>query len=572
MGNIGLAGDSTKRLHIDRKMVGILSVFTILGLCLVIALLIATNTLSALRGFASLQTHWTEARKEATLQLDSYLQTSREQYYTRFDSAVGYIRKAREIRRSLSEGSPDYKQIRSNFLDLHVIPEDVDLMIKAFERFHEFSDFEEALKQWAISDQLVQEMVGLAVTSRQQMQAGTFKVLDKGKAIERLSHLDKQLTEVQYRLAEALSRGTRFLNSVILWVALSIGFILLATGGFLSLRFLKSLRQWRRTIELNEQKYRSLFEQNPNAVYAISKDGQILHGNEGLEKLTGYSIDELKEISFSCLFDKSEVNKVDRAFRKAVAGVPQTYETTATTKDGKQIFAEVTNLPIYVDGEIIGVYGIAQSITERKKKEQKIKEQLVEKTHLLSEVHDRVKNNLTLIISLLQIQRDEVQEQEKRNYLEPTIARIHAIAMVHERLYQNDKFSSIRFDKYLRQYRESTEMLSHSVSLDTDPVTLGIKQAIPSALLLNELMTNVCKNDNKREIALRVTQKDDDIILKLSSAGGGLPNEYDIEEASTLSLRLVKALLLQLQASCKVDQKKSATIEISFKNNSGISE
>lgn len=95
---IDQTGTTSRRLNIDRKMIGILSIFTILGVFLVISIIIATNTLSALRGFATLQTHWTEARKEATLQLTNYLRSGEEHHYVQFDSALGMIYSGQEIR------------------------------------------------------------------------------------------------------------------------------------------------------------------------------------------------------------------------------------------------------------------------------------------------------------------------------------------------------------------------------------------------------------------------------------------------------------------------------------------
>lgn len=328
-------------------------------------------------------------------------------------------------------------------------------MITTFERFHNFADFKEAIQQWVVSDQLVQQLEGLAVEYRQQIETDTFSASDREDAILNILELDNEMTGVQYKLAAALSSGTGMLNTIILWVSSSLGFILLAIGGFLSFRFLKSLKSWRRIIQISKQKYRSLFEQNPNAIYSISKDGQFNHGNEVLEKMTGYSLNELKEKQFPGFIQKSEQKKVAAYFQKALDGIPQSFETVGFKKNGDRIFAEITKLPIYVDNEIIGVYGIAQDITDRKEAEIKIKEQLEEKIHLLSEIHDRVKNNLALISSLAQLQRNTTEEEQEKHFLDNIVSRIHSMAMVHEQLYHTETFSSIRMDKYVHQLSAS---------------------------------------------------------------------------------------------------------------------
>lgn len=567
---------STQRLHIDRKMVGILSVFTVLGVCLVITILVATNTLSALRGYASLQTHWTEARKEVSMQVGNYFRTEDSQHFSLFKEAITEIEKAEKMRLELLKDHPDYEVIRSGFLAMHTIPSDIDIMISAFERFYEFQDFKDAMSHWIRSDQLVQQIKELAIKNQKEINQGTFDTQKKQEAISSLEELDRELTQVQYKLSEALSSGTHFLNDIILWVSISLGFILLGIGGFLSFRFSKSIKGWRRAIEISEQQYRSLFDQNPNAVYAISKEGHLLSGNKGLEQMLGYSIEEVKDQGFPKFILDSQVDEVLKHFQRALEGTPQTYEATGVRKDGSHIYAQITNLPIYVDGSIIGVYGIAQDITMRKKREQQIEEQLHEKTHLLSEVHDRVKNNLALISSLIQLQQDNIEGLKQEKVLGSTVSRIHSLALVHEQMYQAENFSRIRLDKYLQAFRGSLTTLSSEVEtnsdlvLDANPVTLSIKQAIPSALILTELVTNAYKyaqnGSGKAEVKVDVVQNGGMVTLKVSDNGPGLSEKVSLEDPQTLGFTLINGLIKQLEATFELDRKDGTTVTIQFEN------
>jgi PAS domain S-box-containing protein len=569
-------GDSFKRLHIDRKMIGILSIFTVLGICLVISVIIATNTLSALRGFASFQTHWTEARKEASLQLANYIQTGEERYYTRFNSALETIYSAQEIRRELLKEDSDLQSVRSNFMDIHTVPADIDNMITTFNWFHNFADFKKSVRYWVVSDQYIKEMEQLASQSRQQMENGIFNSSVKANAVDALFDVDKKLTNAQHEIAAALSSGTRFLNTIILWVSSSLGLILLITGGFLSFRFLKSLKSWRRDIEISEQKYRSLFDQNPNAVYSISKDGRLLHGNEVLEKMTGYDLDELKEQQFNRFFEPNELEKVSEHFWVAVEGIPKSYETIGVRKNGERIYLEITNLPIYADNKIIGVYGIAQDITGRKEAQRRLQEQLEEKTHLLTEIHDRVKNNLALISGLIQLQRDTVEGEQQKVLLDNTVSRIHSMAMVHEQLYHTETFSSIRMDEYVQELSKSVEQSFQKkenhikLIVDTAPVTLSINQAIPTALLLNELLSNAfkysCNDNGGGQIKVDLFQKNDQVVLKVADNGQGLPEEYSLNNSETLGLKLANVLINQLDASFELDREGGTTFNIQFGN------
>lgn len=543
-------------------MIGILSIFAVLGICLVISIILATNTLSALRAYGSLQTHWTEARKEATFQLVNYVRTGEPRHVTRFDNALELIRNARDARIELLNADTDKEKVRKNLLETHTVPGDVDKMIRTFERFHDFQDFRKTVTGWINSDSMITDMEEIAGQIQSAVVSGPLTEAQKQEQIRRITSLDRELTGEQYRLAVSLASGTDLLNRIILWVSSSLGLILLLTGSVLSFRFLKSIKNWRQIIELSEQKYRSLFEQNPNAVYSLTRDGRFVTGNKGLEKLIGYSFDKLKGKTFDHLVEHSELKKVRRNFEKAAEGTPVAYETIGIRENGEQIYTDVTNIPIYVDGEIIGVFGIAQDITGRKKAERQVKEQLEEKTHLLTEVHDRVKNNLALITSLIQLQKDMADIDGAEKYLDSTISRIQSMAMVHERLYHSGTFSRIRMDEYVKELsetiRSSPEYDTDRFQLDinTEPVTLNIKKAVPTGILLNELLHNAFSYafeglDNGR-VGLELSQVGNEIILKVSDDGVGLPDHVDPETADTMGMQLINVLSKQLQGSLKV--------------------
>lgn len=306
-------------------MTGILSVFIFLGVCLVITIIVATNTLTGLIGFSAMQTHVTETRKEATQHLISYIHTEDRKHIARFDKAMAIIDSARYIRTELTAKDSDYQSIRTKFEDLHILPQDIDNMITVFERFHDFSDFKRSISHWAATDSINSKMESLADSIGIQLAASSFSDTDKKKALDRVEEMDKKMTEYEYEITDSLSHGVAYLKKIVWGISISLGLILLITGGFLSIRFLKSLKKWRRTIEIREQEYRSLFEENPNAVYSFSTEGEFVQGNQALENMIGYSIEELRGRPFKEFLNPSEVERVEEYFRKAVNGVPQTY-------------------------------------------------------------------------------------------------------------------------------------------------------------------------------------------------------------------------------------------------------
>lgn len=568
-----LSGQNPKRLQIDKKVAGILSVSALLGICLVITIIVATNSLTGLLGFSTMQTHWTEARKEASQHLISYLRSQDQSHFASFKSARAVIDSAHAIRTELAEERSDYNVIRSKFPDLHISSRNIDKMNRVFERFHDFSEFERSISLWADSDTLVFEMASLANEARNKIANGTFTENVKRQMVQRVNSLDNELTSKEYKITKALSDGTANLNTLILVISISLGVILVVTGGFITFRFLKSIKKWHRALEIREQEYRSLFEENPNAVYSFNTNGEFRQGNEALEQISGYPIEELRGKNFEKFIVSQDVGKVISYFRKALDGLPQTYETAAIKKNGEKLYLEITNLPIMVDNEINGVYGIAHDITDRKEKNRKIEKQLSEKTLLLSEMHDRVKNNLALISGLISLQRDKLQEQEDMEYLDNLASRIHTIAMVHEQIYKTEDFSNLRIDKYIGEFTEkldellNRENVQNNIDLNLNPVSLNISQAVPAALLLNELVTNACKYGASTEgdIKIKVDEEGSRVSFTIKDSGPGLPKEHDIEDPQSLGLRLVRVLINQLDAGYELYRNGGTTFVIRFK-------
>jgi PAS domain S-box-containing protein/putative nucleotidyltransferase with HDIG domain len=124
----------------------------------------------------------------------------------------------------------------------------------------------------------------------------------------------------------------------------------------------------------SEERYRSLVENNPDAVYSFDLKGSFLSVNDSVCRITGYSREELMQMNFGPMIVTEDAEKVRRHFEKASKGEPEYYETTILCKDGRRVEINVTNMPIIVKDEIIGVYGIAKDITERKQAEKALKE------------------------------------------------------------------------------------------------------------------------------------------------------------------------------------------------------
>jgi PAS domain S-box-containing protein len=121
--------------------------------------------------------------------------------------------------------------------------------------------------------------------------------------------------------------------------------------------------------EESRQRYRSLFEKNPDAVFSIDMDGRFSSANPAAERISGYSSEELLGISFAALISDDERAAVQEQFQAALGGVPQEIDTWILRKDGERVDLAMTVVPIVVHGEVVGVYGIAEDWTVRRRLE-----------------------------------------------------------------------------------------------------------------------------------------------------------------------------------------------------------
>jgi PAS domain S-box-containing protein len=570
--------DTSKRINFDHKMVGILSVFTILGICLVVSIVVATSTLSALRAYSTLQSNYTERRKEATFQLIQYAQHQDGVFLDQFYQSLQIINNARKARKELLKSSTDEEIVHQYLLKTKTVPADIGIMITAFERFHSFPDFNDAISHWAESDRLIDKMKEIASTIQREIALSDFSANERKKQIEAITSLDQMLTKEQYKLAASLSSGTLLLNKIILWIACTLGIILLATGGFLALRFLKSIKKWQRVIEISNQRYKSLFEHNPYGVFQMLPSGQFLLVNKSFTQLTGYNSKEISEIGINQLISEEHASHIHELIEKAADGKYQSDEVIWKNKEGKKLHIYLTLLPIYVDSKIIGVFGIAEDISYKKYAEQKIKDQLKEKTHLLSEIHDRVKNNLALITGLLQLQKSSVNNSVAAEYLDSAISRIYSMAKIHERLYHTETFSRIRMDEYIREFSGTIhrsfeeEPKNYRIDIQADSVALGIKKAIPMALLINEVLVNAFKYafNGKEQGIIKISLQQEDnneITLSIADDGIGLPEQTETDSDENLGLQLINILSQQLEASMQLENKVGTKYTFRFMMN-----
>ena len=227
------------------------------------------------------------------------------------------------------------------------------------------------------------------------------------------------------------------------------------------------------------------------------------------------------------------------------------------------------------DGMPLKAVGISLDIDAQKRMESDLRASLREKEVLLQEVHHRVKNNLQIISSLINMQVRRLKDSPVRETLEQCQHRVQAIALIHEKLYQSKNMASVPLVEYVHSLANDIFQAANvppatvSLNLAIVDMVLPIDTAIPCGLIINELVTNALKHafPNGRQGAIRINiERFDASRLRLAVAdnGVGLPAEFDIRRCQSMGLQLVNMLAGQLAAQLEVDIRGGASFQLTF--------
>ncbi len=243
--------------------------------------------------------------------------------------------------------------------------------------------------------------------------------------------------------------------------------------------------------------------------------------------------------------------------------------------DGDRWFYVAVDSILDAEGRITGAVHIMSDITPRKKAEEAVKASLAEKEILLREIHHRVKNNMQVMISLLNLQAQNSRDPEVVNLLKESQNRIRTMAIVHEKLYRSGDLSHIDFGDYIESLSAhlfqffAVEPGRVGLRRETEAIPLDINNAIPCGLILNELLSNALKYafPAGREGLITVGfRRRPDAFLEISvqDNGVGFPADLDFRRTSSLGLQLVNLLAGQLEGTLEMSREGGTEFRVVF--------
>jgi PAS domain S-box-containing protein len=366
-------------------------------------------------------------------------------------------------------------------------------------------------------------------------------------------------------------------------------------------------------IEISNRKYQDLYNFAPVGFFNFDLHGKILEVNlAGAELLNQYR-NRLIDKPFLLFLDKVSKNVFFKHLQHVLSGNPASDTIWITVEDRPAFPAEIVSTPfgsdsmpaIYCRSAIKDIserheaekilksahqmleqtnQDLRKEIRERqnaenalRQSEQKIRASLREKDVLLKEIHHRVKNNMQVIRSLLNLQDANIQDERLKEYFRETRGRINAMALIHEMLYNSNLLSEIDLSAYVKGLVSGLVGMHNisprriNVQVKAEHIYLGIDHAIPCGLVINELISNAFKHafpDRTGEIRIDAFLiSPDDIGLIVYDNGVGIPAEVDIHKPKTLGLKIIWGLVeRQLGGKVEIQREKGTRFTIQFPN------
>jgi PAS domain S-box-containing protein len=228
---------------------------------------------------------------------------------------------------------------------------------------------------------------------------------------------------------------------------------------------------------------------------------------------------------------------------------------------GNVVILEIGDEVKFPDQIVETFIGVATVALQKKLSDKRIADSLHEKEVMLKEIHHRVKNNLQIISSLLELQAFQIKDDAIRYLFLDSQSRVKSMALVHEKIYQSEDLSSINYKEYIDQLAEylfaTHQQPNVTYSIESDYVNMPIDSAIPAGIIINELITNCLKhafpNSRKGSVGIKLKNQEYGVLLVVEDDGIGMNGGFDLSQTTTLGLELVNALSHQLNASVKVE-------------------
>jgi PAS domain S-box-containing protein len=350
----------------------------------------------------------------------------------------------------------------------------------------------------------------------------------------------------------------------------------------------EELKTSRAQVEAGLMLYTELYDFAPVGYFTMDRDGVIRRANLTSARLLGMERGQLAGRRLAHFVSAADRHAFNTFLQKVFASreketceaalSKQEKDLPSSERSGNRRLGEMGQIIVQIEAiaseNVQECRAVMTDITSRKLAEEKIKTSLHEKEILLKEIHHRVKNNLQVISSLLNLQSSYLEDEKAREMLRNSMDRVKTMANIHTMLYQSEDMTRVDFGSFIRdlaaRLQQSCGIPASPVEVHTDiaDVSLTIETSVPCGLILNELVSNALKHafpeGRGGEVTIGMAAEEDRFILTVSDNGIGFPETVDFRNTKSLGLELVNILVGQLNGAITLAVEGGTRFTITF--------
>jgi len=567
------------------KIYRVVAIFILLGFSLGAVSYFGNKIQSANRAYISGESEWAKAQKEASINLLQYLRSEDERYYQFYLQSLRVIYGDRQSREELILDIPDMTRARQGFILGNNHPDDIDNMIWLLRNFRSLQQMQNALSIWEKADLVVDDMATLADEIRTKITNGSMDAASKDEYATRIIGIKDRLTFAGQDFSGAISSLARRFDGIIFWLNAILSTIFIIIAAYFSVSYMRELRMANIKLFRSEYKFRNVLYHSRDVIYQINIGSDHYdYVSESVKDMIGIDAKAVMDGGPGMILNRVHPEDLSRMRLRQVQNhlandeqiVEEDSEFRVKRADGSYIWVNNKRSVVHdKTGEAIAIVGNVRDISVHKQQLEKLDRSLKEKQTLLAEIHHRVKNNLAIVSSLIELQKEEVDEELKPAF-ENVQSRIKSIALIHEKLYEKTIFSEVELAGYLR---ELSSMISDtyyskekriSIDLELEDVKVDMTSAVPVGLICNELINNSFKhafhNQKQGRVSIRLKDLGDSTEVSVSDTGKGLPDDFNLNSANSLGVTLLQVLTQQIKGELKTVGSSGAMFVLTFPN------
>lgn len=559
-------------------------IFILVGFSLISVNHFESKILSGTRAFIEGEGKWSKAQKQASLSLIRYLITEDSTYYADFNKHLEVIEGDQIARNQLDLEDPDYDIVQSGFIQGGNLPENVPHLIWLYEKFSGFPQVERAISFWFDAEAEVEKLREIGLRARLLIEDDSFTQDSTDQMISRIYELDQALTVHEDNFTNEFSEIGNRVSIHTYWINVTVILILIAGVAYLIIDQFKKMSMWSRKIRQSEMRFRDVLTHSRDVIYQLDiKSGRYLYMSPSVKDITGYEIDEFTDGGISKVlslthpedFGRMEHEVIDYERDNAEEKLKKDSEFRIKHKNGHYIWINNKRSLLRDEhGNAESIIGNVRDISDRKKVLEALDTSLKEKEMLLAEIHHRVKNNLSIVSSLVELQKNKSITSNDGDGLDEIQSRIKSIALVHEKLYQNETFAQVDIADYIEDLVDmiyktfDSNLKKITLRKNLDSITLNIKKAVPLGLICNEMINNCYKyafeGRKKGEIHVNLQVNEDKVHFSIADDGVGLPDNFEELKRKSLGMTLIQVLTKQLNGRLEYSSDNGACFAIYF--------